>query len=209
MSRAYLEELSGPVMVHGRLPRTAETHVLIKTVGTLAEQLPKASEKSAPTYGRMIRDALAVAVASLPPANLVGKLALRHRALNYIAGMPPGQLSPARMQAELGLTRATLYRLFQADGGVLTYDRTRRLRLLHHAVADPVNRSSLANLAARHGFVDRASLARLFRSAFGYSMRQLREQQELCLPSPKVGEMPFLWRQGIMDMLNSTEDTGP
>jgi AraC-like DNA-binding protein len=85
-------------------------------------------------------------------------------------------LDVARMIEALGTTRSTLYRLFREDGGVAAYDRRRRLRQLHRALADPLDHRTLAEIGYDHGFADAPHLARQFRRTFGYSMSALRAQ---------------------------------
>ena len=100
------------------------------------------------------------------------------------------------------MTRSSLYRLFKGDGGLLAFDRRRRLRLLHRAIADPADRRSFGELGFQLGFADAAHLARLFRQAFGYSMSELRDQLHApgttAAPSEKVGT--DLYREMISDL---------
>lgn len=85
----------------------------------------------------------------------------------------PGTLSITALLNDLDLTRSAVYCLFRNDGGVLAYDRLRRLRQLHRELADQLTRASIADLGAQYGFIDRTHLARFFRTTFGYSMTAL------------------------------------
>lgn len=78
------------------------------------------------------------------------------------------------MAKSLGLSRSVLYQMFRSDGGVVAYDRLRRLRALYRALCDTSERRSIAELGAEQGFLDKASLARSFRAAFGCSPQMMR-----------------------------------
>ena len=101
----------------------------------------------------------------------------------YIAAQPPGMLSVEGITAELGISRSALYRLFKREGGLLAYDRMRRLRAAHRAMCNPLNASTLVELAARYGFSDQAALLRSFRKAFGYTPSELRQRHASTMPS--------------------------
>lgn len=174
LSTAFLEEATGPIALHGRLPPSPETRLFIAFVRSLVDQLPSTSFASMVPLCRILRDLFANVVVVQPSADPASPVALIGRARAYIDAQPPGELNTDAIVAALGITRSTLYRLFKADGGVIAFDRLRRLRLLHRAIADPLDRRSLAALGYDHGFADAAHLARLFRKTFGYSMSDLR-----------------------------------
>ena len=161
-SRAFVEEASGPVRMHGRLPRSAEVDLLVGFVVSLAQRLPVTRRSSVVPLSRICRDLLATAIEDQAPEPVAcpGAKVTRQRAIQYIAAQPPGELSLPAMQARLGLTRASLYRLFRSDGGVLAFDRRRRLRMLHRALSDPLERRSIGELGFAHGFADQAHLLR-------------------------------------------------
>jgi len=159
-----------------RLPRTAETTLLANFLISLTHQMPLTRESSIVPLSRICRDLLATAIQdqSLEAQQEEGPKATRKRAVRYIVEQPPGALSITVMMRDLRLTRASLYRLFRADGGVLAFDRKRRLRLLHRALADPLEHRAIGELGFAHGFGDQANLSRQFRAAFGYTMGELR-----------------------------------
>ncbi|WP_174297017.1 helix-turn-helix domain-containing protein [Sphingomonas bacterium] len=72
-----------------------------------------------------------------------------------------------------GVSRSTLYRLFDAEGGVQAFIRSRRLA----HVAEELRRDSrerISDIAERWGFCDAAHLSRLFRHSFGRSPSDYR-----------------------------------
>jgi AraC-like DNA-binding protein len=85
------------------------------------------------------------------------------------------QLSAEQVAHAFGISRATLYRLFEPEGGFATYVRDRRLRRCREVLADPARRSySIAEIAAAHGFPDAANFTRAFRRSIGLSPRAVR-----------------------------------
>jgi AraC-like DNA-binding protein len=85
------------------------------------------------------------------------------------------RLDARRICALSGVSRSTLYRIFEDTGGVAAYVRTLRLRLVHDDLVDsdlahvPIN-----SIAARHGLHCAASFNRIFRRAFGKSPGEVR-----------------------------------
>ena len=74
----------------------------------------------------------------------------------------------------LGVSRTSLYRLFEHDGGVHAYIRQARLERVHAAVTNPAVADSIGELAVRWQFSDTAHLSRLFRATYGASPNALR-----------------------------------
>ena len=74
----------------------------------------------------------------------------------------------------VGLSRSSVYRLFEADGGLAHYIRRRRLAALRDALRRENESRSIASLAAAHGFVSESHCNRLFRDAFGRPPGQFR-----------------------------------
>ena len=204
LSRAFLEERAGRVDIQGVLLPTPETRIFASFMQTLVDQLPAASMASTVPLSRIACDLLvnALAIAAPGAAASPAGLSARVRAKTYIESQPPGELDPAAMLRALGMTRSSLYRLFKGDGGLLAFDRRRRLRLLHRAIADPADRRSFGELGFQLGFADAAHLARLFRQAFGYSMSELRDQLHAPGTTPahseKVGT--DLYREMVSDL---------
>lgn len=78
------------------------------------------------------------------------------------------ELGERGIRDAFGLSRPTLYRLFQALGGVARYIRERRLRLAHrHLQRDPG--CSLTWLLYEVGFASERQFQRAFQARFGMS----------------------------------------
>jgi AraC-like DNA-binding protein len=82
-------------------------------------------------------------------------------------------LSPDSVLASLHLSRASVYRLFEHEGGLAAYIRNRRLRM----AADELVRfphMAVQDIAAGLGFNDASSFTRAFRRAFDIAPRELQ-----------------------------------
>lgn len=96
---------------------------------------------------------------------------LRHR-------LADPTLSGTNLQQHFHYSRATVYRLFEPDGGVARFIREERLRRCHDDLAHPdhVGRTIVGAVAARWGYPDPAQFGRAFRRRYGRPPRDvLRE----------------------------------
>ncbi|WP_431271888.1 helix-turn-helix domain-containing protein [Dankookia sp. P2] len=98
------------------------------------------------------------------------------------------RLTPERLAAAAGLSRSALYRLFEAEGGVAAHIRDLRLSLVHAALREPASAgSSIAEIAAAHGFPEPSAFSRAFRQAFGATPGEVRAAG---LPGPAPPREP-------------------
>lgn len=179
IARGFLEEAAGGVQPHGILPPTGETRVLIDFLASLLLRLPHTRMASIPVLSRIVRDLLAMAVRGGTPAGpTVRNTGIRARVRRHIASLPPGEVDVTALMAALGLSRSSLFRAFRQDGGVLAYDRQRRLRMLHRLLVDGTDTRSIAELGFACGFQDMPALSRLFRASYGYTMSDLRRHAD-------------------------------
>lgn len=173
--RGDVDAILPPVEIHGRLPRSVATRLFVDHAAGVATAIDELTEVQATVLAAAACRLFAAALSGLPVRTAaMPDHSARERATRYIAERPSGALDVAAMCADLGMTRATLYRAFIADGGVLTYDRKRRLVALHQAITDPAEYRSLIALGRHHGFADKSHLSRVFREAFGYTPSELR-----------------------------------
>lgn len=69
-----------------------------------------------------------------------------------------------------GVSRATLYRAFDGEGGVKRYIQERRLHHARNALRQRRDKSeSITTVAERYGFISPSHFSRLFRARYGYS----------------------------------------
>ncbi|PMS23193.1 AraC family transcriptional regulator [Trinickia dabaoshanensis] len=89
------------------------------------------------------------------------------------------ELSPDLICKEIGISRSSLYRLFEQDGGVANYIRKRRLLAIHRALMSPdSSRHRIGDLAYRYGFNSNTQLSRAFKQEFGHAPSETREAAE-------------------------------
>ncbi|MBI5130256.1 MAG: helix-turn-helix domain-containing protein [Rhodopseudomonas palustris] len=87
------------------------------------------------------------------------------------------ELSPDWLAAELSVSRASLYRLFENRGGIMRYVQERRLLAVQAALSDPLENRRLSRLAADLGFKSEAHFSRSFRARFGITASAHRKRE--------------------------------
>lgn len=198
--RAFLEEAT-EVPRGGRLPRSSATRLLAEHVAALVKHLPDLADAGAILTARVLRDLAAAALMDMAPARaLAGTVARRERVKHHIADLPVGTLDVAALSRTLGLSRSALYRLFRREGGVLAYDRRRRLMALHGCLVDPGERRGIAELGRAQGFHDPVQLSQLFRRAFGYSASALRSNAGALRDRGPLQDTPEHYRGAVRDL---------
>jgi AraC-like DNA-binding protein len=129
----------------------------------------------------------------------------RKAALDYIdAHLGSVQLGPDQIADAANVSRASLYRLLAAEGGIRAVLLKRRLdQALRLMLADNKNERSLTDVAKRCGFGGKSQFSRAFRARFGAPPGQyldLVRQQDLDwhesrLVADGFDQNVFLWRQ--------------
>jgi AraC-like DNA-binding protein len=134
----------------------------------------------------------------------------RKAALDYIdAHLGNAELGPDEIADAANVSRASLYRLLAAEGGIRAVLLKRRLdQALRLMLADNKDERSLADIAKYCGFGGTSQLSRAFRGRFGAPPRQylalVRRQDldwhEARLVADGFDPDAFLWRQqGLND----------
>jgi AraC-like DNA-binding protein len=129
----------------------------------------------------------------------------RKAALHYIdANLGNAQLGPDEIADATNVSRASLYRLLAAEGGIRAVLLTRRLdEALRLMLADKSDDRSLTDIAKCCGFGGVSQFSRAFRARFGVPPRQylalIRQQNldwhEARLIADGFDQDAFLWRQ--------------
>lgn len=106
-------------------------------------------------------------------AALADKLITIRRYIDRNLASP--DLGTVHLCEKFGLSRASLYRLFEPLGGVADYIRKRRLQRTFAELTAPKHRHrTLAEIAHAAGFKDSSTFARAFRTSFGMSPNEAR-----------------------------------
>ncbi len=107
------------------------------------------------------------AVRAVPAISLV-------RLRDFIeANLRDPRLGAAMIMRTFGVSRATLYRLFEPLGGVANFIAERRLAKVFRSLASG-ERERIGVVAARWGFLNSSSFSRAFRNAYGMSPSDVR-----------------------------------
>ena len=86
-------------------------------------------------------------------------------------------LSMTSVLQEFGVSRATLYRIFEADGGVRKYINDRRLyQAVFQISENPITRGEITKAAQQWGFSSDANFNRAVRRKFGVSPNSMFER---------------------------------
>ncbi|MCP3411940.1 helix-turn-helix domain-containing protein [Bradyrhizobium sp. CCGB01] len=100
-------------------------------------------------------------------------------------------LSVEELCRHFQISRATLYRLFEADGGLAHYVREQRLNLAFRGLLSPATQDDrLIDLAVGMRFSSDSTFIRAFRRKFGVTPGELREMAETWLR--ETGAIPAI-----------------
>lgn len=95
-------------------------------------------------------------------------------------------LSPRTLLRRFGVSRASLFRMFAAEGGVRHYINDRRLyRAVHQLSHDPNTRGKISQVSEHWGFSSLANFNRSVRRQFGVKPSALFEAPLRSVPMPK------------------------
>nr|MBF0684701.1 helix-turn-helix transcriptional regulator [Pseudomonas sp.] len=99
----------------------------------------------------------------------------RERARRHIEkNLGSAKLGPDDISRAIGVSRSSLYVIFQPLGGVAKYIQARRLAHLRAALARPLETRSVAQLCYESGFASESHASRAFKQAYGVPPGQFR-----------------------------------
>lgn len=103
---------------------------------------------------------------------------LRHGLLNFIdANLADPELGPQLLMLQFRISRAHLYRMFAANGGVAKVIRERRLDSAYRSLIAPAaSERSITHIAFAFGFSTSSQFQRAFSSRFGLSPSEARQE---------------------------------
>jgi AraC-like DNA-binding protein len=158
--------------MHGLVLDSQAAGLFAQHVSQVPRLVPELRAEDGPRVARTILDLLALAVSVsgriVPPDPATRRSIAAIRARDEIERrLGSSALNVDHLCRCLGISRTSLQRLFEEEGGVGTYIRRRRLEAVRRALADPHNRETIAALADRWGFSDAAHLSRRFRAHYG------------------------------------------
>jgi AraC-like DNA-binding protein len=187
LPRAEIEAVAPGVDLHGMVLDGNRAGLLVEHLAAVTRWFPQLLPQTLPGITRATVELLGACLATEAGR---AELAMREspllmRARNYIEhNLLEPSLNPARISEMLGVSRSTLYRLFEPLGGVTAYVWERRLHLARAALLDPKRARRISEIAFQCGFSSEAHFSRSFRRAFNIRPSDLRSLQ------PSLGEEP-------------------
>ena len=92
------------------------------------------------------------------------------------------------------VSRATLYRLFEPEGGVMHFVQGERLGAVRDALADPLETRTLGRLAETFGFGSPSQLSRSFRNRYGVPPQAWRGERRVVQQVSGGGTEQHVWK---------------
>jgi AraC-like DNA-binding protein len=106
----------------------------------------------------------------------------------------PDQLGVAALCRRFRVSRATLYRMFEPDGGLMHHVRERQLRRALGAVASPAHRHlRIIDIALQYGFATESGFIRAFRRQFGITPGEARAEPLPAHAGAAAGARAMSW----------------
>lgn len=190
---------------HGTTLDTPPGFLLVDFLNVLERRLPTLTPAEIPPVEQVIRAMLG---ASLPQADASASgapdldLARRERVRQLIqANLASATLGPRSLCRMAGLSRSTLYRLFESVGGVAAYIQRERLRAAHETLCSPDDTRPIHAIAEACGFADASVFSRAFRQAFGCSPRDARAAAVCGAPPPLAIRPPASEPSDFVELL--------
>lgn len=204
--RARLDEIGSGVAQIGA-EQTPQSRLLGQFICSVADQLPRLTTTDMPMIEQALLCLMAAARrdASSAPSRLseAGRQTVdRARAVAMIdRELFSARLTADRVSDVTGISRSSLYRLFEGDSGVASYIRTRRLDALRNDLVDPRKKhQTVAQLSEERGFHSASTLNRAFRRRFGCTPQEVRTLRARVVGSDNAtrvdGVISYLKAQG-------------
>ncbi|KAA0068305.1 helix-turn-helix domain-containing protein [Rhodanobacter sp. T12-5] len=192
--------------LHGRTIGTEEGALLCALLHALVQQAPRLPPGAQPAVTRSLVDLLSVAV---NPAG-TGARSDFYR-LEYVRREAAQRLIELRLAdrdfsvqdivSETGVSRASLYRLFESSGGVARFIQLRRLQHLRDRLDDRAfDACPLAELAPMSGFSGESHAGRQFKQAFGISPGAYRAASIRGAREPSIDLMTRRWSSSLTEL---------
>lgn len=178
--RELLQERIGDLDgLHGVQLPFGMDRLLADYLGLLAERLPRMPESDGEAAANatieIIAACLRPGIATIHEAQAPIREAILRRARRVIEdNIRSARLTPEFLCRTLGISRRSLYRLFEPLGGVHQHILRIRLGHVERALNDSANHERIADLAARFGFTCQETFWRAFKRRYGVPPGEMR-----------------------------------
>lgn len=194
MSRELVTEAIGHSdKLHGSIVEHGAGALLIAHLRQLAQLAPTVDENAAPAVAKGTAHLLAACLApsrdNAERARPMIESATLFRARSYIeAHLGDFDLGPEAICKQVAVSRSTLFRLFEAFGGVSSYILQRRLRAARRNLSDARVKARISEVASKYGFSSDARFSREFKKNFGVSPRDFVREGDAIQASEKMSD---------------------
>lgn len=201
--RAAAGNLDG---LHGCRIGAQDGALLCALLGALVEQASCLPPGAQPAVTRTLVDLLSIAI---NPAGTGARSDfyrleyVRREAVQRLIETRLGarDLSVQDIIAATGIARASLYRLFEPQGGVIRFIQLRRLQQLRERLDDRAfDSQSLAELVPLSGFSGESHASRLFKQAFGIAPGAYRAASIRGARDPSIDLMTRRWAHSLNEL---------
>lgn len=165
--------------LHGSAPTGPYAALLGEYIDLMAHKLPTLPAGGEQALCRatceILEACLQPSLAAAEAARPVLELVLRRRANRFIeAHLKSPKLTADAICHATGVSRRTLYRLFDQDGGVQRYIQSRRLERIRSTLTDRNETRRISEIATDFGFLRSDHFARVFKHQFGQPASEMR-----------------------------------
>ncbi len=190
----FIEKMHGQALIGPLSVLLAEYfHMLI---GGLGELPAHSGEDLARATANMLSACLKPSPEMLHLAQAPLRTSLLRRAKRRIeTQLTSPDLTPDKLAVALGVSRRTLYRTFEAVGGVHDYLLSRRLERVRHELVDENNQQRVSQIAGKYGFSRSDSFSRIFKAHYGVTPLEARKLAGHAPHSARI-DSPRLKRYG-------------
>ena len=109
------------------------------------------------------------------------------------ASLSRNDLSAEFIAGQMQISRATLYRLFEPEGGVMHFVQGERLKAVRDALADPMETRTISRLAEVFAFSSLSQLSRSFRNRYGVPPQAWRGERRVIQRISGQGTPQHVW----------------
>jgi AraC-like DNA-binding protein len=188
------------------------TRILADFILSICRTASDLSDEEASAVEQSVLSLLAAGLAQhayvAPEASTPMMQMLRQQLLEFIeANLYERELGPALLMQRHQVSRAHLYRIFAADGGIAKIIRDKRLDAAYREIALGARTAgkSITDIALRLGFSNSSQFARAFQRRFAMTPREARQEGSRAAPprpsSPVPQEQAARYYQAVDDWL--------
>ncbi|MGC0362477.1 AraC-like DNA-binding protein [Rhodococcus sp. 27YEA15] len=190
--RLLMDAASDGRRLHGTVLHGTSAAVLARCLRSILRALPHLDTASAAGYENVVVSLLRATLGAgentpRPPASLD----LRDQAMEYVSvHLTEPSLNPAAICVALSVSRAQLYRAFEADGGVAHVIRRQRLAQTYREITNPdMPFRSIEVIATSSGFGTKAQFVRAFKEYYGVTPTRARSENRQNLANPSLSRL--------------------